>query len=107
LARDLLEVADNMRRSIEAIPDEMQETAKDFIEGLDLTERTLLQAFARHDIESIDPKGEKFDPNLHEAISQLPIPGFDEGHVVDVMQVGYRMGDRLLRPARVVVATKA
>jgi molecular chaperone GrpE len=107
LARDLLDVADSLRHAIAAIPEGLKDTAKDFVDGIELTERALIQAFERHDIQVLNPKGDKFDPNFHEAISQLPIPGFEEGHIVDVMQAGYRMADRLLRPARVVVATKA
>jgi molecular chaperone GrpE len=106
-AKDILAVADNLRRALEALPKdklEQDETIKTFALGVELTEKELLAAFERHGIKRIDPQGQKFDPNLHQAMMQVPNSGQPEGTVVQVMQVGYVIHDRLLRPAMVGVA---
>lgn len=108
LARDLLGVHDSLARTIEAADDTMREQAKGFIEGVELTQRELLNAFAKHKIEPVIPaKGEKFDPNRHQAMFEAPIPGAEPGTVIEVMQAGFTIADRLLRPALVGVARAA
>jgi molecular chaperone GrpE len=108
LARDLLAVHDNLARAL-ATPDEtLREQAKGFIEGVELTQRELLNAFAKHKIEKVSPAmGEKFDPNRHQAMFEAPIPGAEPGTVIEVMQAGFTIADRLLRPAMVGVAKAA
>jgi len=105
LAKDLLPVQDNLERALKAADDELRETAKDFIEGLELTKRELLSAFAKHAIEPVQPElGEKFDPNLHQAMFEAPVPGARAGSVIEVIQSGFTISGRLLRPALVGVA---
>jgi molecular chaperone GrpE len=107
-ARDVLVVADNMRRALDAVEVEMRDTAdertKALIEGVDLTERELLKVMEKHGVRRIDPQGEKFDPNFHQAMFELPDPNATPGTVVQVMQSGYKIGERVLRPALVGVA---
>jgi molecular chaperone GrpE len=106
-AKDMLDVADNFRRALASIdPASLQdERAKALIEGVAATERALLAAFERHGIKRIEPEiGERFDPNLHEAMFEVPGTGKPGGSIVQVVQTGYRMHDRLLRPAMVGVA---
>lgn len=107
-ARDVLSVGDNLKRAIEAVPTEARETAdgglKGLIEGVEMTERELVNALGRHNITPIEPKGEKFDPNAHEAVFQVPDPDVPAGMVSQVVQTGYRIGDRVLRPAMVGVS---
>jgi molecular chaperone GrpE len=106
-AKDMLDVADNFRRALASIdPASLQdERAKALIEGVAATERALLAAFERHGIKRIEPEiGERFDPNLHEAMFEVPSTGQPGGSIVQVVQAGYRMHDRLLRPAMVGVA---
>jgi molecular chaperone GrpE len=108
LARDLLAVHDSLARTLEAADDTMREQARGFIEGVELTRRELLNAFTKHKIEKINPViGEKFDPNRHQAMFEAPIPGAEPGTVIEVMQAGFTIADRLLRPALVGVARKA
>ena len=108
LARDLLGVHDSLARTLEATDDTMREQAKGFVEGIELTQRELLNAFAKHKIEPVIPaKGEKFDPNRHQAMFEAPIPGAEPGTVIEVMQAGFTIADRLLRPALVGVARAA
>ena len=105
-AKDLCDVADNLQRAVEAVPaDKAEDTiVKTLVEGVEMTERTMLGAFERHGIRRIDPQGEKFDPNLHEAMTEIEDPSAEPGTVIQVFQTGYMISDRLLRPARVVVA---
>ena len=108
-ARDMLEVADNLRRALAALKDEEREAAseslKGMVEGVEVTERQLLAIFERHGIREITPKpGERFDPNLHEAMFEVPGTEHPAGSVVHVIQAGYTIADRLLRAARVGVA---
>ncbi|HEX3882642.1 MAG TPA: nucleotide exchange factor GrpE [Stellaceae bacterium] len=105
-ARDLLGAADNLRRALDSMP---AEEAKDdkirgLLEGVAATERELLAAFERNGLKRIDPKGEKFDHNLHQAIFEAENSGQPAGTVVEVLQPGYVLNDRLLRPAMVGVA---
>jgi molecular chaperone GrpE len=107
-ARDMLNVADNVRRAIESVPEEASSTAegafKGLIEGIDLTERDLLKTLERHGVKKLDPQGQKFDPNLHQAMFEVPNPDVPSGTVVQVVQSGYVIGERVLRPALVGVA---
>jgi molecular chaperone GrpE len=75
------------------------------LDGVELTAKELQRVFEKHGIKRIDPKGAKFDPHLHTAIAQIPAPTVPDGSVVDVAQTGYSIGERLLRPAMVVVGT--
>ena len=105
LARDLLSVHDNLERALKAADDELREKAGPFIEGVELTQRELLNAFAKHKIEKVTPEtGEKFDPNCHQAMFEAPIPGATPGTIIECMQDGFVISDRLLRPALVGVA---
>lgn len=107
-ARDMLAVADNFARAIEACPPEARESAspqlKAVIEGVEATDRQLVATLERYGIEPIDTAGAKFDPNFHQAIAEVPSRDKPPGTVVDVVQAGYRIGERLLRPAMVTVA---
>ncbi|HEX3504274.1 MAG TPA: nucleotide exchange factor GrpE [Xanthobacteraceae bacterium] len=107
-ARDMLGVADNMRRALDAVPAELRANAdpsvKALIEGVDLTERELLKALEKNGIRQFSPQGEKFDPNLHQAMFEVPNPSVPAGFVVQVVQPGYMIGERILRPALVGVS---
>jgi molecular chaperone GrpE len=106
-ARDLLDVADNLRRALASVaPDEVQdERVRAMIEGVAATERALLGAFERHGIRRIEPQlGDRFDFNLHQAMFEVENSGQPPGSIVQVLQAGYQMHDRLLRPALVGVA---
>jgi molecular chaperone GrpE len=103
-ARELLNVADNLRRAIDAVPD-ADSTARGVIEGVAATERELLAIFERHGIKRVDPKlGDRFDHNLHEAMFEVPGAPQPPGTIAQVLQPGYVMHDRLLRPALVGIA---
>lgn len=106
-ARDIIAVADNMSRATAAVPAEDREAndaVKNLLSGVELTERELLQVFRRHGIERIDPKGDRFDPNFHDAVFEVPDKTVPSGTVVEVAQCGYRLADRVLRPAMVGVS---
>src|SRR6476660_9936568 len=107
-ARDILDIADNLQRALDAIPAEAKETAdpgiKAFIEGVELTERSLLNSLEKNGVKKFDPSGEKFDPNFQQAMYEVPDPSVPPGTVVQVVQAGYMIGDRVLRPALVAVA---
>jgi molecular chaperone GrpE len=108
-AGDLLTVADTLERALTSVRAEAREGAgesvRTILDGVDLTGKELLRVFEKHGIKRIDPKGAKFDPHLHTAIAQVPAPTVPDGQVVDVAQVGFSIGDRLLRPAMVIVGT--
>ena len=112
LARDLIDAVDNLERALEvAGVDPEQEDGNSSVEdgeglvhGVVLVFRGLRETLLRNGIEAIDPKGDKFDPTVHEALSTLPGLDVEAGTVVEVMQKGYRLGEQLIRPARVVVA---
>ncbi len=106
LARDLLAVPDTLDRAIESIGQDLraQHGVASLIEGMELTQRQLLGIFERHGIKPIHPMGEKFDPNFHQAMFEAPDTGQPDGAIVQVLQAGYVIGDRLLRPAMVGVA---
>jgi molecular chaperone GrpE len=107
-ARDVLGVADNIQRALEATGEDWKkhadETGKALYEGVELTERDLLKAFEKHGVRRIDPQGQKFDPNLHQAMYEVPDDSVPAGTVVQVLQPGFTIGDRILRPAMVGVA---
>ncbi len=108
-ARDLLSAADNLRRALDSLPEAeiRDERTRGLLEGVAATERELLGVFERHGIRRIDPKGEPFDHNFHQAIFEAEAPGQPGGAVVEVLQPGWVLHDRLLRPAMVGVAKKA
>jgi molecular chaperone GrpE len=108
-ARDVLAVADNMERAFQTLGAELRETAnpavKALLEGVELTERELLKVLEKHGVKKFEPqKGDKFDPNLHQAMFELPDPSQPAGTVAQVVQNGYMIGERMLRPALVGVA---
>lgn len=106
LARDILSVADNLRRALESLPADQapNEATKNLLTGVEATERELLGVFERRGIKRIEPLGERFDPNFHQAMFEVPGSGQEAGTVVQVLQPGYIIFDRLLRPALVGVA---
>jgi len=107
-ARDLLPVADSMSRALQALPQEERDHAgeieRNLITGVELTERELLSVFQRHGIRKLEVVGQKFDPNFHQAIFEVPTDEKPAGTVMQEMQSGYAVGDRCLRPAMVGVA---
>jgi molecular chaperone GrpE len=105
-AKDLLSTADNLRRALEALPEAEVSDARtrSLLDGVAATERELLGAFERHGLRRIDPQGEPFDHNFHQAIFEAERPGVPAGTVVEVLQPGYVLHDRLVRPAMVGVA---
>ena len=110
-ARDVLAVADNMHRALSAIGPEMRQSAdakmKALLEGVELTERELLNVLERNGVRKFSPQGEKFDPNLHQAMYEVPDSDAAPGSVAQVIQAGYMLGERVLRPAMVAVAKAA
>jgi molecular chaperone GrpE len=102
LARDLLESLDNLRRAVDAAP--QGDSVDGLLSGVIATERNLLAALAKHGIRKLDPLGDRFDPRFHEAVHQRADPNFNTGDVIEVIQPGYMIHDRLLRPAKVGVA---
>ena len=107
-ARDVLEIADNLQRALDAVPAEARENAdpglKALIEGVELTERSLLNALEKNGVKKFDPSGEKFDPNFQQAMYEVPDPSVPSGTVVQVVQAGFMIGERVLRPALVGVS---
>jgi molecular chaperone GrpE len=107
-ARDILAVADNMERALGALDKEIREKAdpptKALLDGVEITERELLKVLEKHGVKKFEPLGEKFDPNLHQAMFELPDPSRPAGTVAQVVQPGYMIGERMLRPALVAVA---
>lgn len=106
-AKDMLEVSDNLRRALEAVPEDMIDTEprlKNLVDGIAATERTLLRSLERNGIQKIEPLHEIFDPNFHEVMFEISAPDHAPGTVVQLIETGYMLRDRLLRPARVGVA---
>lgn len=102
-AGDILTVADSLDRGLATLdPDD--ETLKPAREGLELTSKVLLDVFAKHNLEQIDPQGEPFNPEHHEAMTMIPAPNVEPNTVVEVLEKGYQLNGRLIRPARVVVS---
>jgi molecular chaperone GrpE len=107
-ARDMLTATDSLSRALLVLPAETRDTAegalKSLIEGIDLTEREMQRLLAVHGVKPIEAEGQKFDPHRHQAMFEVPDPSRPEGTVVQVVQTGYAIGDRVLRPAMVGVA---
>jgi len=107
-ARDILAVADNMERALKTLDDEIRAKAdagvKALLDGVELTERELIKVMEKHGVRRLEPAGQKFDPNLHQAMLEVPDPSVPSGTVVQVMQPGYTIGERVLRPALVGIA---
>ena len=106
-ARDMIEVGDNFQRAIETVPAgaaEQNPALKNFLDGVTMTERELINTLERHGIKRIDPKGQAFNPHLHQAVMEAQNPDVPAGTVTQVYQLGYMIEDRVLRPAMVVVA---
>lgn len=106
-ARDLVSVLENLQRAVDSIPAELKESqpaVANLAVGIDMTLKELLGVFARQGIQRIDPIGQKFDHNFHQAVAQMEVPDAEAGTVVQVLQAGYVIHDRLLRPAMVGVA---
>jgi len=101
-------VADNMERARAALDAELREKAdaglKTLLDGVELTERELLKVLEKHGVKKFEPQGEKFDPNLHQAMFEIPDPSLPSGSVAKVVQPGYMIGERVLRPALVGIA---
>jgi molecular chaperone GrpE len=108
-ARDLLEVADNLSRALQAVPREHEEPAvRNLVLGIEMTEKALQQAFDRNGLKTVAPAaGEKFDPHLHQAVMEQPDPKLPPGSVTAVLQTGYELFGRIIRPAMVAVTPKA
>ena len=109
-ARSILTVADDLSRALQAVPEEQRDgegLLQTLLGGVEAVERELIKALDSNNIKRIDPTGEPFDPNFHEAMYEVPDSGFSNGTVAQVVQPGYRLHDRLLRPARVGVAKDA
>lgn len=106
-ARDLVPVMDNLVRALEHLPDDLSQELANVIEGVKMTRSELAVVFNKHHLEIIQPHpGDKFDYHSHHAISQVMTDEYDPGNIVTTMQVGYRIKDRLIRPAAVAVAKK-
>ncbi|AHK43182.1 MULTISPECIES: nucleotide exchange factor GrpE [Ensifer] len=107
-ARDMLAVSDNLRRALDAIPAEAKEAGEAgltaLIEGVEMTERAMLSALERHGVKKLEPEGQKFDPNFHQAMFEIPNADVPNNTVLQVVQAGYTIGDRVLRPAMVGVS---
>ena len=106
LARDLLPVFDNLKRALDATTAETRTQASALIEGVELTLRELTQVMTKHGMAPISPApGDAFDPQLHQAMFEAPVPGTKAGHIIQVMTEGFMLHDRLLRPAQVGVSS--
>jgi molecular chaperone GrpE len=107
-ARDMLNVADNLARALGSVPESARsgddEALKTLIDGVELTARDLSAALGRHGVKKLEPQGEKFDPNFHQAMFEIPDESLPSGTVTQVMQSGWTIGDRVLRPAMVGVS---
>ena len=106
LAKDMLPVYDNLRRALDAADETQREAAKAVFDGVELTLRELIHVFGKHNIEPIMPDiGDRFDPQLHQAMFEAPLPGPKAGDIIQVMAEGFLLHDRLLRPAQVGVSS--
>ena len=107
-ARDIVGVADSMERAMKALDDGIRDKAdagvKALLDGVELTERELLKVLEKHGVTKLEPSGQKFDPNMHQAMFEIPDPSVPAGMVTQVMQPGYKIGERVLRPAMVGVS---
>lgn len=104
-SRDMIPVADNLRRALEAIPQDLKgdERISNLVDGIEATERELLRSFEKHGLAKLDPMGTLFDPNFHEVMFETPMPEKPAGTIINVMETGYMLHGRLVRPARVGV----
>jgi len=100
VAREVIEAVDNLERALEAAGE-----GESLSSGVEMVLGGLRETLARNGVEAVDPKGERFDPNRHEALSTQPVEGAESGTVVEVLQKGYVLGEQLVRPARVVVSS--
>ncbi|WAC47116.1 nucleotide exchange factor GrpE [Asticcacaulis sp. SL142] len=107
-SRDLLGVADILARALQSAPKDIEDAAfKNFVLGIDMTEKELSQAFEKNGVKKVNPlRGDKFDPNLHQAVMEVPAEDVTGGAVVNVMQTGYELFGRIIRPAMVATAAK-
>ena len=108
--RDLLSSVDNLQRALEAVPDnksQLSEPIKNLVIGLEIVEKEILNTFEKHSLKQINPLGEKFDYNLHQAMFEVPTNEKEPGYVVEVSQKGYLLHDRLVRPAMVGISKKS
>ena len=109
-ARDMVGIADNFARALAAVPAGVREAAdpqvQAVLDGVEATDRQLLQTLERYGVKQVDTSEGKFDPNLHQAIAEVPAGDKAPGSIVDVVQTGFMIGERLLRPAMVTVAKK-
>ena len=103
-AREMIGVADNLRRALEAASPQAREAAPALIEGVELTEKDLLARLGRFQVKLLEPKGQKFDPNFHEALFEIPDETVPTGTVLQIVEPGYAIGERVLRPAKVGVS---
>lgn len=106
-ARDMLSVSDNLRRALDAVSAEAKAadpSLSSLVEGVEMTERSMLSTLERHGVKKLDPQGEKFDPNFHQAMFEVPNPDVPANTVVQVVQSGFSIGERVLRPAMVGVS---
>ena len=107
LARDLLPVYDNLRRALDAADETSKEVAAGILEGVELTLKELVNVFGKHGVTPIQPKvGDDFDPQLHQAMFEAPVPDTKAGDIIQVMAEGFMLHDRLLRPAQVGVSSQ-
>jgi molecular chaperone GrpE len=104
VVRELLPALDNLERALAAAEAQPDGSEHHLAEGIRLVQAELVAAMARIGVEGYSPKGERFDPNVHEAMAQQPVEGAESGTIVEVFQSGYRIGESVIRPARVVVA---
>lgn len=108
LARDLLPVHDNLARALGAADEQTRALAKGLVDGVELTMRELLSVLGKHGVERVSPQpGDAFDPHLHEAMFEAPVPQLQPGQVIQVLAEGFRLHEQLLRPAQVGVCAKA
>jgi molecular chaperone GrpE len=106
LSRDMLPVFDNLKRAVESATDEQKEVSAALIEGVELTLRALVGVFEKHGVRVVSPQvGDRFDPQLHEAMFEAPVPGTKAGDIIQVSAEGFMLHDRLLRPAQVGVSS--
>lgn len=106
LSRDILPVFDNLKRAVESTTDEQKEVASALIEGVELTMRALVGVFEKHGVRVVSPQvGDRFDPQVHEAMFEAPVPGTKAGDIIQVSAEGFMLHDRLLRPAQVGVSS--
>jgi molecular chaperone GrpE len=106
LARDMVSVHDNLARALEVVPDDVRASAQGLVNGVELTLRELLNVLAKHGVTRISPEpGDMFDPHMHEAMFEAPVPQFKAGQIIQVMADGFKLHEQLLRPAQVGVSS--